>query len=58
MRANVENYLPTGYWSNCRKRRQNGKPLRKLCQDLCDKRDGAMLPDKDIGESHLFIRLE
>ena len=33
------------------------KTVRKLCQDLCDKRDGALLPDKDIGESHLFIRL-
>ncbi len=33
------------------------KALRKLCQDLCDQRDGAMLPDKDMGESHLFIKL-
>jgi hypothetical protein len=33
------------------------KALRKLCQDLCDQRDGALLPDKDIGESHLFMRL-
>ncbi|MGA3144222.1 MAG: hypothetical protein ABSF10_14540 [Verrucomicrobiota bacterium] len=33
------------------------KALRKLCQDFCDQRDGAMLPDKDIGESHLFMRL-
>jgi hypothetical protein len=31
--------------------------LCKMCQDLCDQRDGAMLPDKDSGESHLFIRL-
>jgi MORN repeat variant len=33
--------------------------LRKLCQDLCDKRDAAMLPDeRDMGESHIFINLE
>lgn len=31
--------------------------LRKLCQNLCDQRDGALLPDKDMGESHLFLRL-
>ena len=35
----------------------NRKALRKLCQDLCDKRDGAMLPDRELGESHLFMRL-
>jgi hypothetical protein len=35
------------------------KPLRKICQDLCAKRGGALLPDeKDMGESHLFINLE
>jgi hypothetical protein len=35
------------------------KALRKICQDLCAKRGGAMLPDeKDMGESHLFINLE
>jgi hypothetical protein len=35
------------------------KALRKICQDLCDKRGGALLPDeKDIGESHLFLNLE
>jgi MORN repeat variant len=33
------------------------KSLRKLCQDFCDRRGGAMLPDKEMGESHLFIRL-
>ena len=33
------------------------KPLRMLCQDFCNRRGGAMLPDKDMGESHLFIRL-
>jgi MORN repeat variant len=35
------------------------KALRKLCQDLCARRGGALLPDgKDMGESHLFINLE
>jgi hypothetical protein len=35
------------------------KALRKICQDLCAKRGGALLPDeKDMGESHLFINLE
>jgi hypothetical protein len=35
------------------------KTLRKICQDLCAKRGGALLPDeKDMGESHLFILLE
>ncbi|MGH7991277.1 MAG: toxin-antitoxin system YwqK family antitoxin [Limisphaerales bacterium] len=35
------------------------KALRKICQDLCDKRGGAMLPDEqDMGESHLFLNLE
>ncbi|MGA3282908.1 MAG: hypothetical protein ABSD57_00415 [Verrucomicrobiota bacterium] len=35
------------------------KALRKICQDLCAQRGGAMLPDeKDMGESHLFINLE
>ena len=33
------------------------KALRTLCQDFCNKRDGAMLPEKDFGESHLFLRL-
>jgi len=33
------------------------KAARKLCQGFCDKRGGAMLPDKDFGESHLFLRL-
>jgi len=33
------------------------KAVRKLCQNLCDRRDGALLPDKDMGESHLFLRL-
>jgi hypothetical protein len=35
------------------------KALRKICQDLCAKRGGALLPDEgDIGESHLFMNLE
>jgi hypothetical protein len=35
------------------------KALRKICQELCAKRGGALLPDeKDMGESHLFILLE
>jgi len=34
------------------------KALHMLCQDLCNKRNRAMLPDKDSGESHLFLRLE
>jgi hypothetical protein len=35
------------------------KALRKICQDLCAKRGGALLPDeKDMGENHLFINLE
>ncbi len=35
------------------------KTLRRICQDLCAKRGGALLPDeKDMGESHLFLNLE
>jgi hypothetical protein len=35
------------------------KKLRKICQDLCAKRGGALLPDEnDMGESHLFLNLE
>jgi len=35
------------------------RALRQICQDLCAKRGGALLPDeKDMGESHLFILLE
>ena len=33
------------------------KALRTLCQDFCRKHGGAILPDKDFGESHLFLRL-
>jgi hypothetical protein len=37
---------------------QSGRrALRKLCDAFCHKRDAAMLPDKDIAESHLFLRL-
>lgn len=34
------------------------KALQKLCQNFCDNRGGAFLPDKDNGESHLFLGLE
>jgi hypothetical protein len=34
------------------------KAVRKLCHDLCEKRDVAMLPEKEMGESHLFVRLD
>lgn len=34
------------------------KALRKFCQDFCDRRGGALLPDKDMGENHLFLGLE
>ncbi|HEY1787625.1 MAG TPA: hypothetical protein VGJ73_05690 [Verrucomicrobiae bacterium] len=35
------------------------KKLRTICQDLCAKRGGALLPDeKDMGESHLLLNLE
>jgi hypothetical protein len=34
------------------------RKLRIICQALCNKRGGAMLPDKEMGESHLFINLE
>jgi hypothetical protein len=33
------------------------RALRTLSQDFCNKRDGALLPEKDFGESHLFLRL-
>ena len=29
--------------------------LRGLCQELCFKRRGALLPEKYIGENHLFL---
>jgi MORN repeat protein len=31
--------------------------LRKICQTFCRKRGGAVLPDKDIGETHLLMML-
>jgi hypothetical protein len=34
------------------------KAVRKLCQDMCEKRDVAMLPEREMGESHLFVRLD
>jgi len=33
------------------------RTVRRLCENFCRRRDGAMLPDKDLGESHLFMRL-
>jgi hypothetical protein len=35
----------------------NRKILRKVCAQLRTRRLGAMQPDKDIGESHLFLSL-
>jgi len=37
--------------------RPKRKAVRELCQNFCDKHDAAMLPEKEIGESHLFVRL-
>lgn len=34
------------------------KALREMCQDMCAKRSGALLPERDIRESHLFINFE
>ncbi len=31
--------------------------LRKICLDFCRTRGGAVQPDKDIGETHLFMML-
>ena len=31
--------------------------LRKICQAFCRKRGGAMLPEFDLGESHLWLML-
>lgn len=31
--------------------------LRKLCQNFCEKRGGACLPEKDFGETHLYLML-
>jgi len=32
--------------------------LRKICQTFCRKRGGAVLPEFDLGESHLFLMLQ
>jgi hypothetical protein len=31
--------------------------LRKICWDFCRRRGGAALPDKDIGETHMYLML-
>jgi MORN repeat variant len=31
--------------------------LRKICQKFCDRRRGAVLPEKDIRETHLYLML-
>lgn len=31
--------------------------LRKICRDFCAKRGGAALPEKEIGETHLYMML-
>jgi hypothetical protein len=31
--------------------------LRKICQDFCRKRGGAVLPEKDFKETHLYLML-
>jgi len=31
--------------------------LRKICQNFCKRRRGACLPQKDIGETHLYLML-
>ena len=31
--------------------------LRKICRDFCRRRGGAVLPEKDIGETHLYLML-
>jgi len=31
--------------------------LRKICRDFCDRRRGAVLPEKDIRETHLYLML-
>lgn len=39
------------------KRRSSRNALRKICRDLCSRRGGALVPEKDIGEAQLFLRL-
>ena len=31
--------------------------LRIICQNFCNKRGGAVMPEKDIGETHLYLML-
>lgn len=31
--------------------------LRKICREFCERRGGAVLPDKETGESHLYLML-
>ena len=31
--------------------------LRKICQAFCRKRGGAVLPEADLGETHLWLML-
>jgi len=31
--------------------------LRRICRDFCRKRGGAALPEKDMGETHLYLML-
>jgi len=33
------------------------RALRKVCQNFCNRRHCALLPENDIGESHLFLML-
>lgn len=31
--------------------------LRKICREFCERRGGVVLPDKETGESHLYLML-
>ena len=48
--------LPVGAASKNAARRRR-KSVRQVCGQLRTRRLGAMQPDKDIGESHLFLSL-
>jgi len=37
--------------------RSKRRAVRAICSAFHDKRGGGMLPDKDVGETHLFLRL-
>lgn len=37
--------------------RSKRRAVTAICSDFHDKRGGGMLPDKDAGETHLFLRL-